>query len=121
MLDTLINHPQETRAFGRAVYHGRLHKHAGQREVCQQHAKCNRNQEQRFKFLTNAEIQQQAGNQNHNKVARVVSKRCESRFRKNLLQRADEGEITHVASPFKPACTGLHRSPPPRPCSCILR
>ena len=74
MLYALIEDPEHARA--RAV--DRRVQQTGERKVGEQHAECDRNEQQRLKSFADAEIQQHERNQDHDQAARIFEKRREA-------------------------------------------
>ena len=79
MLDALIEHPQHT---GTGTVN-RCVEQAGQRQVGQQHAECDRNEQQRLKLFADTHVQQHACNDDHDQAARVLRKGREARACQN--------------------------------------
>ena len=79
MLDALIEHPQHT---GTGTVN-RCVEQTGQRQVGQQHAECDRNEQQRLKLFADTHVQQHACNDDHDQAARVLRKGREARACQN--------------------------------------
>ena len=79
MLNALIEHPQHT---GTGTVN-RCVEQAGQRQVGQQHAECDRNEQQWLKLFADTHVQQHACNDDHDQAARVLREGREARACQN--------------------------------------
>ena len=89
VLYALIEDPEHAGA--RAV--DRRVQQTGERKVGEQHAECDRNEQQRLKSFADAEIQQHERNQDHDQAARIFEKRREAGICQNAAERTEKRKL----------------------------
>ena len=85
MLDALIEHPHKAyrATMGSGVIAGASADRPVMRQVGQQHAECDRNEQQRLKLFADTHVQQHACNDDHDQAARILREGREARLRQN--------------------------------------